>query len=247
MKITNLRQRIAKTIGTILIAAGIMVPGSIRAADLGTNLVVNPSFENVDTSVAGSFGSVQILDWQGAGAAGHGFAYNYAQNYDNRVGGFVPPGNDGASGEDYYFNGGSDVDGSLEGIYQDIDVSGGATGAAIAGGQATYNLSAYFSSYLTQGDFGNVSAEFFDAGGSSLGSVAVSDDDTSQWTLAGANGPVPIDTASVRIASVGTALSGNADGYVDNVSFSIVPEPSSSLLVGFGFAAVAAVRRRKRE
>ena len=203
MRITNLRRRIAAA----LMAAGLAVPGVASAAPLDTNLVVNPSFENVDPSVGGASGSVLILDWQG-----NGFAYAYSQDYDN--------GGPLAGGGDYYFNGGNGDGGQP--IFQDIDVSTGASAAEIAAGTAGYDVSAFFSSYLTQGDFGNVTVRFLDAGEVELGSGTLSDSDTSTWTSETLRGAIPQQTALVRLESQGTAVAGAPDGYVDLVDFRVV-------------------------
>jgi len=93
-----------------------------------------------------------------------------------------------------------------------------------------------------------VTASFLDGGGADLGAVTISDSDTSQWSQISASGLVPVGTATVRIESQGTALSGAADGYVDLVNFSIaeVPEPSTVVLIGMGLAGIVVVAAGRR-
>lgn len=245
--IRNLKRRIARRVALFVFMAVGVVPIEIRAAALDTNLLVDPGFENVDLAVGGTFGSVKLIDWTGLGSSGNGFAYNYAQNYDNRFAGFVPPDNDPASSEDFYFNGGSSGDGSIGGVYQDVDLSTGPSAAAIAHGDAQFTLYGWFSSYLTQGDFGNLKVEFFDAGGTSLGSHQVSDSDVSQWTIEVVSDLIPSTTSRARVSAFGTAVSGEPDGYIDEISFSVsgVPEPASITALAIGLTSLVARRKRR--
>lgn len=224
---------------------------------LDTNLVVNPSFENVNTGIAGPFGSVRVLDW--TGDASDTFAYAYSLGYSGNP---APPG----SGT-YHFTGGFNTAVDQVQMAQTIDVSTGATAGAIAAGTAQYNLGAYFSTYRQQSDFSIVRALFLDDGGTGLGSAEVGGaefratlplglpqggSDQVAWGLDTTLGTIPIGTRSVVIqilAAVGTT---NHDGYVDLVDFSIssvvVPEPGSglALLVGAGLLGTLALGRRSR-
>ena len=121
-------------------------------------------------------------------------------------------------------------------------------------GNATYALSAYFSSYLNDNDAGNVRAEFKNGGGGSLGTALITDQDhgpNNVWSLETTNGIVPLGTATVRLSLYGThggTGGGGADGYTDNVEFVIrgIPEPSSMALAGLGVAAAGLGARRRR-
>ena len=75
MKIWNLRKRTA----ALLVSVGLLSPAAAHAALLNTNLVTNPSFEEVDLdTVIGGYDARLVLDWEGGGGA-----YAYSQNYDN--------------------------------------------------------------------------------------------------------------------------------------------------------------------
>jgi hypothetical protein len=143
-------------------------------------------------------------------------------------------------------------------LNQSIDVSTGATGAAIASGQATYNLTGFFSTYLTQDDVSTLRVRFLDAGDVELGAAEVGGQaflatlpvtaDKTDWGQDSAAGAVPIGTASVAVEILATSTDENHDGYLDLVGFSIsqVPEPTSVVLTGLAFAAgVLMVGRRK--
>ena len=90
MKVTNWRRSLAAS----LVAGGLMSPSAAYAANLNTNLVLNPSFENVDLTNTCCYGSTAILNWTDGTQTG--FAYNYNQGYD--AGGPL------AGGGNYYFS-----------------------------------------------------------------------------------------------------------------------------------------------
>src|SRR5688572_27987498 len=68
MKVTNWRKNLAKS----LVATGLLAPTAAYAANLDTNLVVNPGFESVDTGVTGTYNAPKINNWIGTG-----FAYSH--------------------------------------------------------------------------------------------------------------------------------------------------------------------------
>lgn len=237
----NRKARKVGRFGAGTVACGLLLAGpaaQVNAAELDTDLVVNGGFENVDTNQPGINGSVRILDWSGVA----GFAYNYGQNYDN--------GGPLAGGGTYYFTPNASLpDITAPGqFFQDIDVSTGPSAAAIAAGLGQYNLSAFMSSYMDEGDFGSIHADFRDGVGSSLGFALISDNDPSTWTLVSASGLIPVNTATVRLSVFGTAIVGGPDGFVDNVLFSVsqVPEPSTAALATIGLATAGLVRLRRR-
>jgi hypothetical protein len=252
MKINNWCRKLSAS----LVAGGLLcMPSAARAANLGENLVVNGGFESVDINTVGaSYNSPKILNWTGPNM----FAYSHDGSSSST--GVVPDYADGdppANSGHWYFtsnNTGMDTPTDVHDpdlYFQDINVGTTATGASIAAGTARFSLQAFMSSYLTQADFGNVRADFRNAGGTSLGMSTISDtaDDGPDniWNLTSANGVVPVGTATVRVSLYGTALTGGADGYIDNVSLVItqIPEPSSVALAGLGLAGLGALRRRK--
>src|SRR5204863_5815939 len=155
MKVSDWRRKLAAS----LVAGGLMAPGALYGANLNTNLVPNPSFENV-SAVTCCYSATEVNNWQDG--TQHGFAYTYGQGYDNRgplLGGNPPPG----SGS-YYFtsnadNGIADITAPGQ-VSQNMDVSTGATATQIASGEASVTFSAFFSSYSGYGHKGPLHANF---------------------------------------------------------------------------------------
>jgi MYXO-CTERM domain-containing protein len=253
MKITNW----CKKLSAALVAGGVLAPAAAHAADLGTNLVTNGDFESINLAVTGQYNAPLVLGWTGPNL----FAYSHDKSSSST--GVVPDYADGAdppnAGHWYFTSNNTNVEAFTDvrasGVYfQDINVAAGATGSAISAGLARYNLGAFMSSYLNDNDKANVHVDFMNAGGTSLGTAAISDLDpgaNNVWSLNSLNGIVPVGTASVRMSLFGTPVNGGADGYIDNVVFSIsrVPEPTAAALAGMGLAAVGlgCGRRRRSE
>ena len=223
MKVTNWR----RTLAASLVAGGLMSPAAAHAANLNTNLVTNPSFESVDTGTVGSYASVKILGW--ADGTLTGFAYNIALGYD--FGGPL------AGGGDYYFtpNGGPTNPDQVEfpgEVSQNIDVSTTATGAQIGSGEAAVKLSAFFTSYLDNGDIGNVHVEFFNAGNTSLGSAQISaKSPITTWHQVTGAAFVPVGTTRFKTSLFGTPISGGPDGYTDLVDVQVTEAANELLFV----------------
>src|SRR5688572_26994729 len=71
MKVTDIRRKLA----AILAAGGLLAPAATYAADLNTNLIVNPGFESVDFSTVNNVGAPVIQDWTNMG-----FTYSHDGN-----------------------------------------------------------------------------------------------------------------------------------------------------------------------
>lgn len=237
------------------VSGGLMIPLAAQGALLDVNLVLNGGFENVDLATIGNYNAPRILDWVGT-------AFAYSHNGSSSAAGIVPNYADGApppGGGNWYFSSNNspptaDIhEANL--FYQDISVSSGPTGNAIATGQAGYQLSAFMGSYLNDADFANVRVDFRDLGGGLLGSGLISDSDFGPgniWSLNVAQGVVPIGTDSVRVSLYGTAGQGGADGYIDNLDFRIiltpqVPEPATGGAALLVLTALGFMRRRRRD
>jgi hypothetical protein len=224
MKVTDLRRKLLAS----LAAGGLLAPGAIHAAELNTNLVANQGFEdvNINTS-AGGLRAVKINNWA-AGSVPMGFAYSH-NGALNGMGQAIPNYANGAplaGGGSFYFtpnaSGTGQPDINMPGqIAQVIDVSANPSGSLIASGNAVYSLSGFFNSFLNDGDFGTVQAEFRSVSSAVLGTASASTRNLDEWTPAGQSGLIPVGTASVQISVFGTALAGGPDGYIDNVVFRI--------------------------
>jgi hypothetical protein len=256
MKINNWFRKLSVT----LVAGGLLTPCAAHAADLGVNLVTNGDFENVDVNVTGAYGGPKVLNWTGPNL----FAYSHngsltptspPTGVPDYADGADPP----AAGNWYFTSNNTGLADPTDvhdpGVYyQDIDISTGATSAAIAIGRATFVLRAYMSSYLNDTDVAHVRADFLTASGTSLGFGQIDDTDPGPgnvWNFNAAGGSVPFGAATVRVSLWGTRTAGGAgaDGYMDNVSLEInlVPEPAAASLAGVGVLAAGLGLRRRRE
>jgi hypothetical protein len=230
MKVTNWRRKLMAS----LVAGGTLSPAVATAANLDTNLVMNPGFESVDFGTIGAADAPMVLNWMG----GPGFAYSHdpaATAVPDYADGADPP-----SAGLWYFtsnnNPGSDTGDWREPglVFQDIDVSTGPTGTQIATGEAAYKLSAFMSSYLNDFDSGNVQVDFKNASGTTIGTAAISDLDfgpNNIWSLNSTLGVIPVGTASAQVSIFGTPRNGGADGYIDNVDFQIAAAPNELLFL----------------
>jgi hypothetical protein len=219
MKVTDLRRKLIAS----LVAGGMLAPSAVHAADLNVNLVVNGDFETVDLATTSTYNSPRILNWLGT----PGFAYSHDGSSSSA--GVVPDYADGAdppgAGHWYFSPNISNPEVNDPGeFYQDINVAGGASGAAIAAGTAGYSVSAWMSSYLNDNDFANVHLDFRNSGGTSLGTGLLSDSDPGPgnvWNLNTGSGGIPIGTTTVRLSVYGTPVNAGPDGYTDNVEFMV--------------------------
>jgi hypothetical protein len=221
MKVTNWRRKLVAS----LAAGGLFVPAAASAAELNTNLVSNPGFEDVDFGVVGDYGSPLVTSWLG----GPGFAYSHnpdATGIPDYADGADPPG-----AGDWYFTSNNNPDSETDDwrapdlVYQDIDVSTGATGSRIPSGELAVRLSAWMSSFGNDSDGGNVQVDFKNPGGTTIGSAIISDADFGPgnvWSINSGEGFVPVGTVSLRVSIFGTPRNFGADGYIDNVDVRIV-------------------------
>lgn len=217
MKVTDLRRKLIAT----LAAGGLIAPGVVHAANLNTNLLINAGFENVDLGSTGAYNGPKILDWTTTGGIS---AFAYAHQGQGGQGADYANGKPLAGGGQYYFSADNTSVANITAagqFYQDVDVSAGPSGTLIASGGAAFKLSAYFSSYLTQGDFGTVHLNFLNNSSTSLGTATVRDTTTDTWGQDFSGGLIPVGTSTVRVSIFGTALSGGPSGYIDNVDFQV--------------------------
>jgi len=217
--------------GLAVLAGGLAFVGGADA----TELVVDGSFENT-TSVSATVRSGGLAN-PGVGQGWSIFStYLYSTQYT-----FPGVQNSGAQFLRPYAPGVFGVPQSSEVVTQlvSLTASTGLTGDEIDAGLGQYTFSAWFSSYLTQGDFSTVTVEFFEEDGTPvvvdpivLGSqefvanIPIGSNgrypDAKQWAQDTRTGAIPILSRVARVtAAAGTPRSGAPDGYVDLVSFDV--------------------------
>jgi len=115
-------------------------------------------------------------------------------------------------------------------------VTSSLTADEIDNGLGEYTISAWFSSYLTQGDYSTLTVEFLDSSGNVQGSWMLGGadfigaipptpngryPDAKPFTLDTHTEAIPFDCRTARITIAATSVSGAPDGYVDNVSLDV--------------------------
>jgi hypothetical protein len=208
MKVTNWRRKLMAS----LVAGGLLAPCTANAANLDTNLAVDPSFENVDVGTTCCYlnGATKLNSWSDGSITG--FAYNYGLNFDD---GDPPP------GAGFYFFGAGGTDSVVNPppitspgeVAQNISVSTGATGTLIASGEAAAVLSGFFTSYNGQNLHGSLHVDFLNSGGTSLGSTVVTAKISRPWHEERGSALIPVGTATLRASLYGDGF----NAYIDNV------------------------------
>lgn len=214
----------------MILSGGLMFAGSAGAA--------TTFFEDFESATSTGSGPAGIF---GGGTGGSVGAYGSGQNYSSD-----PHGASVTGGGSFY--------GHTIGVPNPAISDAVVLGA----GDTEYTFSAFLASWTGDGDFTQISVEFFSdvAGTVSLGAptILASGDvegssttpsgswNANNWSLYTANGSVAAGSQSFRMIYGGT---GN-DTYADNISFVVdaVPEPSSALLAGFGLMGLLGRRRR---
>lgn len=208
--------------------------------EFGDNLIRNPDAELGIGSVGG-YDIVDVPEWN---AVGNFTVVNYgAPKFLD----FDSSGPDDR-GINFFSGGPSNIASSA---FQIIDVSDAAY--EIDQGIVSYNLSGYFGGYDNHEDNATLTAVFQDSNGDVLGSaiigqVSVSDRDTTTGLLfRDAQGLLPTNTRQVEVLLEMNRIHGAYnDGYADNLSFVLVPLPSTIILLGTGILAMRRYQRLSR-
>ncbi|BDS06006.1 hypothetical protein NT6N_10460 [Oceaniferula spumae] len=251
----NTRSR-AAGLSAVCAAVGITsaLTQAAQGASLSTDLVINGGFESVNAGTTAGYSATEVNGGWFDFAGGSVFAYNYAQNYDDRDDlGTVPPGNDGSSATNYYFTFNTNDTAAI----QNIDLSTGDTAAAILAGTGQYDIRGFFTNYADDLELGRLTLEFYDGDpgvdgfGATLVGSAINFDVTNseEWEQVGGTGAIDSTAQWARIIVDHNTASGSSSGpdvYADNITFqvNVVPEPSSSLLALAGASLIVLRRRR---
>ncbi len=135
----------------------------------------------------------------------------------------------------------------------------GLSATDIDGGQGRYTISAWFSSYLTQGDYSTLTVDFLDASSAVVGSstplggldfVAAIPTGPSptgkyangkEWAKDSQNATIPTGARTARVSITSTAVAGQPDGYVDVVSLDITASTDTAPALVQAFPANNAI------
>jgi MYXO-CTERM domain-containing protein len=145
-----------------------------------------------------------------------------------------------------------------------LTAGSGVSAAQIDSGSAAYDFRGQFSSYLSQGDWAQVSITFKDGANAAIGSPVILGGevftqalptapfgnyaDAKAWGESAFQGVVPSGARTIDVVLSGTKVAGGTaiDGYVDNVSLSVSPVPEPATFTLAGLAGLLLLRRRRR-
>jgi len=216
--------------GLAILSGGLAFVGTASA----TELLLDGSFENaVDTSNP-------IIKVGGVPnpAVGQGWStfstYLYSTQYT-----MPGPVNSGVGFLRPYATGVGGIAQSSDNVFQTVSLlTGTLTAAKIDAGQASFTMSAWFSSYLTQGDHSELTLQFLDEAGQEVGTSellggadfvqAIPTGENSKYTNAKEwaqdlrTGTIPARARTARVNLQSTPVAGSPDGYVDVVSLDVV-------------------------
>lgn len=130
----------------------------------------------------------------------------------------------------------------------------GSSASSLLGQQVSFQASTYShsgDSYASGNSYANMFVKYFDASWNYMGGEfkLISSNPTNSWIANTLNFTV-INDANLATIQIGFENSqanwGGGSFYVDNVSMSTVPEPSSAALMALGLAGVIAFRLRRK-
>jgi len=205
-------------LGLSIIAGGLSFVGNVGAIDL----VIDGSYESSTNSLSG------VIGLGGNDAAGidggwtHFSSYAYSANYTQPG----PTGSGQVYLRPYNSGGGSSV------VMQTNSLTRAITTAQIDGSQGQFTLSAWFSTYLGQNDYSDLTLQFLDAsfvptgGAVAIGGLAFvtalpGGSGLRAWGKDTKTGLVPPGARYASITTTAHALAGSPDGYVDLVALDV--------------------------
>jgi hypothetical protein len=228
----------------MLLLIGAFAAAPAQATDLDTNLIVNPGAE-ADTGATGvdaHTSNVGITGWTKSGRA---TVIEYdAEDWGGPTSSDPGPADRGLN----FFAGGDEALSSISQTFdvRDLDIQ-------IDGGQVDFDLEGWFGGWEFHEDNATLTAYFLDAGGFEIDSVAIGPatlaDRGSDTKLLfyETGGSIPALTRDIDLTLEMVRLEGDSnDGYADNLSFvlTVIPEPSTVLLLGMGLGGLGLAGRR---
>jgi hypothetical protein len=217
--------------GLAVLTGGLAFVGAAEA----TELIIDGSFESTSPS---SNPNVKVAGVANPGIGG-GWSYFSTYLYSTL---YTLPGPTGA-GAQYlrpYPSGTYGITQSSQTVTQLVSLTAATTltPAKIDGGQGRFTMSAWFSSYLTQGDYSEVTLQFLDQTANAVGSPVILGGasfitnlptganskypNAKQWGQDSKAGTIPTGARTARVTVAATSISGAPDGYVDLVSLDVV-------------------------
>jgi hypothetical protein len=234
-------QRSTRRMGMAVLTGGLAFVGTADA----TELIIDGNFENTRAS-SNPVVKVGGTNNPSAGGGWSAFStYLYSTLY-------TLPGPAG-SGLQYlrpYPSGTYGITQSSQTVTQlvSLTASTSLTPAKIDGGQGRFTMSAWFSSYRTQGDYSALTLQFLDTSNNPVGEaiplggsefiVNLPTDmnakygDAKNWGQDKKDGTVPARARTARVTIASTSASGAPDGYVDLVSLDVVDTATGTPAVG---------------
>jgi len=230
--------------GLAVLAGGLTFVGGADA----TELILDGSFENTVNS------SQPIIKVGGSPSPGVGGGWSTFSTYLYSTFYALPgPTNCGLQFLRPYPTGVSGVAQSSQTVVQSVSLTAatGLTPVKIDAGQGRFTMSAWFSSYLSQGDYSELTLEFLDganavlSGPTPLGGfdfVAALPTgptpganpkytDAKDWGQDVRSGTIPVGARTARVTIQSTSISGSPDGYVDLVSLDVVDTSATGPIV----------------
>jgi hypothetical protein len=217
-------------LGLAVLAGGLAFVGSADA----TELVIDGSFENVEASS----NPVVKVGGKPSPATGEGWSTFSTYLYSTQ---YTMPGPAG-SGTGFlrpYPTGTYGITRSSTNVFQQVSLTSGTTltPTKIDAGNGRFQMSAWFSSYLSQGDFSDLTLEFLDDTGQVVGeaiplggsefivSIPTAANpkygDAKEWSRDSKDGTIPSGARLARVTIQSTSVGGAPDGYVDVVSLDV--------------------------
>lgn len=240
--------------GLAVLSGGMAFVGSAHA----TELIVDGSFENVRNS------SLSVVKLGGLADPGVGQGWSVFSTYLYVTQYTLPgPPNSGLGFLRPYPNNTYQISPTSDTVQQRVDLLNGTglTTGKIDAGQGQYRMSAWFSSYLTQGDYSDLTLEFLDDSDQLVGDpVALGGSDfvaaiptgptsgpnpkytdAKEFAQDVRTGAIPAGARRARVTIHATSVSGAPDGYVDNVSLDVGDASSTNPAISSAVPANNAV------
>ena len=210
-------------LGLSILAGSLSFVGAANAMDI----VIDGSYESSTNNLSGYIGQGGN-DAAGIDGGWTSFStYTYSANYTQAG----PPGSGQVYLRPYPATGG--VPSSRQTVSQVDSLTRAITTAQIDGSQGHYTASAWFSTYMGQNDYSDLTLQFLDEsqspignpvalGGAAFVAALPGGSGLRAWGQDTKSGLVPPGARYASISTTSTALSGSPDGYVDLVSLDVV-------------------------